>query len=700
MPKTKLKISVSGRERAIPLLLLEDNAARSVRRELTVKGKKTNAPILIRLHRIVDKNVELVSEISYNVGSLKQQHHRGRGSIALQLIDSAALAALQPLVVVGSAYSTNREFLQGVSKRGLDFVGELRPSTQVEVLSGSNRTQRRSNLIYISKLLKASSWKQQDIWLPQLDRSVQCRVTELGACYLGQHKARLFAVDVGAIDGYHRGTIIGASSDQRSELSNLIRALYWVRWIRPFVRRGERSSQKSPNLPNRDNLALQYRSNIALARLQDQSRCETLETKGCSRPIRKLLAGSRVLKVAELFAGAGGMGLGFLMARCRERNFRLVFSGELHPIYAETLRINHRYFARKDRTNRSDPVPHSVQPIDLNRREAMDQLVSTARESGGVDVLIGGPPCRGFSSANRNSWSSNNPHNGLVSIFMRYVERLRPLVFLMENVQGIVWTATNGSGKARTSVAENILRRMKATGYLVFPKLLDAVWFGVPQYRTRFFVLGIHKDVGYGAEDFGAWGPFPVPTHGPVTGLPYVTVREAIAELPVIGNGHGLNEQEYSEPSASVLAGNTYLRQMRLNAPRKRIFDHVTSRHAEYVIERYKRIRPGGNWQDIMEMMSNYAAVERTHSNIYRRLEWDTPSITIGHYRKSMLVHPHQHRGLSLREACRLQSFPDWFRFAGTEDGQLGGLMHKQQQLANAVCPLLSRSMAEFILEL
>src|SRR5207253_1454033 len=162
----------------------------------------------------------------------------------------------------------------------------------------------------------------------------------------------------------------------------------------------------------------------------------------------------------------------FLMARCRERKFRLVFSGELHPIYAETLRTNHQYFARKDRINRSDPVPQSVRPIDLNRREAMDQVVSTARESGGVDVLIGGPPCRGFSSANRNSWSSNNPHNDLVNIFMRYVERLRPRVFLMENVQGIVWTATNGSAKARTSVAENILRRMRAAGYLVFPKLL------------------------------------------------------------------------------------------------------------------------------------------------------------------------------------------------------------------------------------
>ncbi|MFQ5472211.1 MAG: DNA cytosine methyltransferase, partial [Dehalococcoidia bacterium] len=86
--------------------------------------------------------------------------------------------------------------------------------------------------------------------------------------------------------------------------------------------------------------------------------------------------------------------------------------------------------------------------------------------------------------------------------------------------------------------------------------------------------------------------------------------------------------------------------------------------------------------------------------NIYRRLEWDKPAITIGHYRKSMLVHPDQNRGLSLREACRLQSFPDWFRFAGTHDGRPGGLVHKQQQLANAVCPLVSKAIGTFILGL
>jgi site-specific DNA-cytosine methylase len=118
------------------------------------------------------------------------------------------------------------------------------------------------------------------------------------------------------------------------------------------------------------------------------------------------------------------------------------------------------------------------------------------------------------------------------------------------------------------------------------------------------------------------------------------------------------------------------------------------------VHERYRCIPQGGNWEDITEALTNYSDVERTHSNIYRRLSWREPSITIGHYRKSMLVHPSQNRGLSLREAARLQSFPDWFRFIGTVNGDSGGLMHKQQQLANAVCPLVTKSLAEFLLRL
>jgi DNA-cytosine methyltransferase len=326
----------------------------------------------------------------------------------------------------------------------------------------------------------------------------------------------------------------------------------------------------------------------------------------------------------------------------------------------------------------------------------MDRVQSVAREFGGVDVVIGGPPCQGFSNANRNSWSSKNPNNKLVETYLDYVIRLRPRVFIMENVQGIMWTKKHG-GHDELSVAEDVASRFAAAGYRIFPKLLDAAWYGVPQHRNRFFLLGLHADLGYAQDDFGEWGPFPRPTHGPSTSTPFVSVREAIADLPPIENGAPAEELPYA---ASRTAGNAFLADMRRWAPRDVIWDHVTSRHAEYVIERYGRIPAGGNWSDIAHMMTNYAAVERTHSNIYRRLIWDEPSITIGHYRKAMLVHPEQHRGLSLREASRLQSFPDWFRFAGSEHRIEGGLTYKQQQLGNAVCPLVTRAVADYLLKL
>lgn len=285
-------------------------------------------------------------------------------------------------------------------------------------------------------------------------------------------------------------------------------------------------------------------------------------------------------------------------------------------------------------------------------------------------------------------------------MFLRYVRGLRPRIFLMENVQGIIWTPTHGRSNGQLTVMSSIAERMERAGYLVFPKLLDAVWYGVPQYRSRCFLLGIHRDLGYRRGDFGDWGPYPLPTHGPGTPNAYTTVRNALHGLSRIGNGHATEEMPYTEPDAVDLALNPYLRFLRMHAKQNVISDHVTSRHAEYVLDRYRQIPPGGNWEDIADALTNYADVQRTHSNIYRRLSWPEPSITIGHYRKSMLVHPSQNRGLSLREAARLQSFPDWFRFLGTANGDPGGLMHKQQQLANAVCPLVTKSIAKFVQEL
>ena len=501
----------------------------------------------------------------------------------------------------------------------------------------------------------------------------------------------------GVSDDLYRGTFFGVFNALDWDDKSLLQALFWTDWAGQVIRQKRRAGRVSASLQL--NGAAATGADLTLPLELEELPRQNLRRPGnahLSAPLpieaRSWTArgslGERI-NLVELFAGAGGMALGFLETQVPDKELELLFSGEIEPIYAQTLRANHR---RWNEINGRATLPSHVEAVDLATEESFDKIAgATAKKE--VSIVVGGPPCQGFSAANRNSWSSDNPNNRLVEVFFRHVEKMRPRVFLMENVQGILWTSGQGS---RLSVADELQRRLEKAGYLTFPHLLDAAWFGVPQHRLRYFLLGVHRDMGYARADFGEYGPFPAPTHGPNCGAPFVTVRDAIADLPAIENGESRDAMPYREPAEL----NEFLAQMRVHATPGEITDHVTSRHAAYVLKRYRQIPPGGNWQSIRHLMTNYADIKRTHSNIYRRLEWDKPSITMGHYRKSMLIHPNQHRGLSLREAMRLQSFPDWYRFAGNAQGKGGGLMHQQQQLANAVCPLLLKAIATEILKL
>ena len=529
------------------------------------------------------------------------------------------------------------------------------------------------------------------------------KVTRYGAAKLGSvtlpvGTGELFAAQTGGLDGVHRGTIIGISSVDLP-IADLVRLIAHARWIGPALRSRKRKRQAADGIrPSGAASAITARTNITQARRQDARTQASASEMGPEEPStrKSLRKASTTLNVVELFAGAGGMGLGFLLGGGMKGAFRIIHSAEANPIYVQTLRSNHRTHDRVLARSRTSRTPENVAPVDLRESKSLKEAAGVAKDAGGAHIVIGGPPCQGFSTANRNSWHRTNPHNELVDVFVRYVEKLRPLAFLMENVQGMLWTR---DAKRDLSVVDVIEDRLKAAGYTLFPKLLDAAWYGVPQHRTRYFLMGLHRDLGYGAEDFGEYGPFPHPSHGTCQ-QPLVTVKDAIKDLPRITNGHLVEQTPYADPSSEALEHNAFLRYVREGCDEGTLFDHVTSKHADYVIERYRRIPQGGNWENIRDTLGNYADASRTHSNIYRRLVWKEPSITIGHYRKSMLVHPSQARGLSLREASRLQSFPDWFRFAGTPDGRPGGLVHKQQQLANAVCPLVTKAIAEYMLRL
>ncbi|MCX6359219.1 MAG: DNA cytosine methyltransferase [Armatimonadetes bacterium] len=685
-----------------PILLIEDDSERAFR-EPTHDRDALRPGITLSAHLITDGRAKTLGSLGLRTDGTRRD---ARQMAALTLLERFARVERDLVVAAGTRYGDLR-LIDAVHQRGFRFVLLVPRSHSLVRATAEARLPSRGTS-HLVDLLKATAWRTVAVDHPISGRAMDYQIADLGPVEIAPGiPGRLVVSQTGGIHGLNPGTLIALASKEGVRDADLVRAIAWTRWIWPVTRRDERAARNGPAGAGEGQATLQGpqlaramagRPNIAIMRHQDEITARDAAACPAEDARRRVLAQARnELTVAELFAGAGGMGLGFLLARQRGSLYRLLVSAEVEPIYVQTLAFSHAAFASLEGQRHASAVPKDAGPLDLRSERAMQVVASRVRDAGGLDVLIGGPPCQGFSSANRNTWHSGNPNNKLVDVYLQYVAALRPRVFLMENVQGILWTPPHEATYEHVSVVDSLACQMADLGYTVFPKVLDAVWYGVPQHRNRFFVLGLSRDLGYGREDFGDWGPFPRPTHGPGTGQAYVTVRDAIADLPEVANGRLVDECPYVGPAEADLARNAFLAAMRASAPSGTITDHVTSRHAAYVIERYKLVPPGGNWEDIVEHLTNYADAERTHSSIYRRLRYDEPAITIGHYRKSMLIHPDQHRGLSLREASRLQSFPDWFRFAGGAVGTAGGLSHKQQQLANAVCPLVTAAVAEYV---
>jgi site-specific DNA-cytosine methylase len=231
------------------------------------------------------------------------------------------------------------------------------------------------------------------------------------------------------------------------------------------------------------------------------------------------------------------------------------------------------------------------------------------------------------------------------------------------------------------TVKEFLEHKANALGYQVWSSFEDAADFGVPQHRRRFFLFGIRGDL-LDEDQTISLAPYLC-----VLKTDRVSVGSAIGDLPSLENGEVWNGTGY-QPDPT----NTYVASLRQYMSNGDLYDHFATRHKEHILERFHLIPEGQNWKSIRDRMTTYANVDNTHLNIYRRLQASEPANTISHYRKSMVIHPLQHRGLSFREACRLQSCPDWFRFEGTREQQ-------QQQLANMVPPLMASKVAYAVAE-
>lgn len=345
----------------------------------------------------------------------------------------------------------------------------------------------------------------------------------------------------------------------------------------------------------------------------------------------------------DIFSGAGGLSLGAEMA-----GIYIAYAVEKDKSAAETYRFNHNH----------TPVLctdiHEINPLEhLPELNPDDQL-----------IVFGGPPCQGFSTSNTVTRNMQNPNNSLFEEFVRFVAVLQPDWFLFENVEGFMRFE---KGKIR----EKVRKCFEELGYTINDALLTASDYGVPQHRNRYIMVGNRHDIEFAF---------------PEKQSKVYTVADAISDLPTLVNGQIEETLPYACPASEA---SEYARQMRKGSRKSR--QNYVSCNADYVIERYKYIDQGKNWKAIpIELMQNYKDRKNCHSGIYKRLLANKPSVVISNYRKNMLIHPWQDRGLSVREAARLQSFPDSFIFKGT-------LMDVQQQIGNAVPPLLAKSVFKSI---
>ncbi|MDE2999516.1 MAG: DNA cytosine methyltransferase [Gemmatimonadota bacterium] len=348
------------------------------------------------------------------------------------------------------------------------------------------------------------------------------------------------------------------------------------------------------------------------------------------------------MNAIDLFAGAGGMSVGAVQA-----GIDVKFAVECDKFAAGAYRINH---------------PGCEVFADDIRKLPSRVIAQIPRGSNGT-VVFGGPPCQGFSYSNTRTRGAYNEDNWLFEHFVRVVKLWRPDFVVLENVRGIIDTAQG-------LILHAIIDRFERLGYILTYGILNSVEFGVPQNRKRFFLVGSRTNRS-------AELPRPVESR-------YTTVRDAIGDLPSLENGASTTWLSYGDIPPSK-----YARNLRENL--YGCSSHFVTRNSETVLRRYTFVPPGGNWEDIPpNLMRNYKDRNRCHTGIYHRLRYDHPSIVIGNYRKNMLIHPSEDRGLSVREAARIQSFPDTYEFAGS-------IGFQQQQVGNAVPPLLAKAVFEKI---
>ncbi len=368
------------------------------------------------------------------------------------------------------------------------------------------------------------------------------------------------------------------------------------------------------------------------------------------------------MNIIDLFAGCGGLSLGFEMA-----GFKVLAAVEMDEWASETYQKNH--------------TDTKMIKSDITKVQYLSDIVDKETI---VDGIIGGPPCQGFSlSGNRDK---NDPRNSLFMEFVRFVRFFKPKFFVMENVTGILSMKT----KDNHFVKDIILKEFSDVGYNVEIFKLNAADFGVPQSRTRVFFIGLEKSIPFDKNK--------IEPKGFTFGDDQRTIDDAIMDLPKIEAGEGEAVMNYTSRPFTK-----YQEWARKNSDM--VYNHIAMRHTPRLVERFAQIKFGQSVADVSQEFQqrkrgNAKIISgKTYSQNNMRPFPNKPSPTIPASFQSNFIHPHFNRNYTAREGARLQSFPDDYIFYGKRTTMSWEKhLSQYQQIGNAVPPLLAKAIATSII--
>ncbi|MGB4468167.1 MAG: DNA cytosine methyltransferase [Azovibrio sp.] len=387
-------------------------------------------------------------------------------------------------------------------------------------------------------------------------------------------------------------------------------------------------------------------------------------------------------KILDTFAGAGGFSLGFQLAGAE-----LIGAIERDSWASETFKFNHpeATVLHRDIT-------------DLTDEEILKNFGSKK-----PNVILGGPPCQGFSICNKNSGDPKDPRNSLFEEFIRVGRVLKPEIMIMENVPNLIKAKT----ESKELVVDIIVNELKNLGYFASYKILEATDYGVPQIRKRLVVIATKKEI----KD-----PFPPKTHA-VEGssdlfssgfLKCPTLWEAISDLPELEAREGAEVQAYTKE-----AQNSYQATLRNGA--KELFNHKAMNHSQRLVERFTAMEWGHSTSDVPDHLkplkrNSTEISDKVYDQNNRRMYPHKPCHTVPASFYANFVHPFKNRNFTAREGARIQSFPDWYVFKGKPTVVSHKLLNREgrtedthlcqyNQIGNAVPPMMAKAIAEHLMK-